>query len=187
MTNTMNRYQKGLTIIELMVVVAITAILIGVVAPSVQTINNRSQITSDINSTSTALRFARFTAVDQLKEVIVCPSDDFSICDTSNWNLAKIVFVDRNENGNRDANEALLHTAEKISESNHMTAPNRLIMFSPTGTANQATALTLCTRSKDPKMARQISVNANGRVKLSKDDNGDGVHEAEDGSALTCA
>ncbi len=179
--------QNGLTLVELMVVVAISAILLGLVVPNVQVITSRNQVTSDINATSAALRFARFTAVDQLKEVIVCPSADFSACDTSDWDLPKIVFIDRNENGNREANEALLYTTEEISVANNMTAPNRLIVFSPTGTANQSSTLNLCANSNDNKLARQIDINPNGRVKLSRDENGDGIHENKDGDALSCS
>ncbi|MEM0909393.1 MAG: GspH/FimT family pseudopilin [Pseudomonadota bacterium] len=180
-------YQKGLTLIELMVVVAVSAILVGVVAPNVQNITNRNQVTSDINSTSAALRFARFTAVDQLKDVVVCPSANFATCNTADWDLAKIVFIDRNENGNRDANEALLHTTDKVADTNAMTAPDRSVIFTRTGTADQPIEINLCAHSQDNSLARQISINANGRVKLSRDQNGDGVHEADNGDALSCA
>lgn len=57
--------QTGLTLIELMIGVAISAILLTVGAPAIQSVLQQNQVTAAVNDVSNAARIARFTAVDQ--------------------------------------------------------------------------------------------------------------------------
>ncbi|MEM0909534.1 MAG: GspH/FimT family pseudopilin [Pseudomonadota bacterium] len=177
--------QKGLTLFELLIALAVVAILYTVVMPNITGTVYRNQVVSDINETSNALQYGRFNAVDTQLNAVVCPSNDYETCDTSNWTLPKIVFIDVNNNGNRDNDEELLFTTQS-SGKNIITGPNSNIVFDGSGTTQSEATILICARNGDIKLAREIHIGANGRIRLSKDTDGDGISEGADGSNLSC-
>lgn len=177
--------QKGLTLFELLIVIAIAAILFTVVAPNITSTVYRNQVVSDINETSNALQYGRFNAVDTQLNAVVCPSSDFKRCNPSNWTLPKIVFVDKNNSGNRDDDEELLYTTQH-SGKNVITGPNANIVFDGSGATQAESTILICAVNGDITLARQIHIGANGRIKLSTDSDGDGISEGADGRNLSC-
>lgn len=67
------RFQRGFTLIELMVVVAVAGILAGVVAPSFQEMIRNNRITADVNHFVTAIHAARSEALKTGLPVILQP------------------------------------------------------------------------------------------------------------------
>ncbi len=177
--------QKGLTLFELIIAIAVAAILFTVIAPNVTSTVYRNEIVSDINETSNALQYGRFNAVDRQMNAVVCPSVNFETCNSSNWTLQKIVFIDANNNGNRDGDEELLFTTQS-SGNNVITGPNANIVFDSSGTTQNSSTILICPRNGDITLAREISIGANGRIKLSADTDGDGISEGADGTNLSC-
>lgn len=178
--------QQGMTLLEMLIALAIAAIMLTVVAPNVQTIMAKNKTTAEINELSAALQYARYTAVDQSATTIVCPSSDFSNC-SDNWNKAKIVFIDNNGNGDRDNSEPLLLATQSVSGSHNMTGPSDPVEFSETGGTNAATSIKICPDNNDVLYAKSINLNAQGRVRVSVDSNRDGVYEDTDGNPLSCS
>ncbi|AEP29204.1 putative type IV pilus biogenesis protein [Glaciecola nitratireducens FR1064] len=169
----------------MMITLAILAIVLTVVAPSMQDFLIKNRITGEINEISGVVQYARHLAIDEQINVIVCPSADFETCGT-NWNDPKIVFIDSNTDGNRSSGEELLVTTAKASDSTKVTGPNANIHFKDSGAASQAFTLQICPINKDETFARALSVSLQGRVKVSSDSDDDGTHEDMDGTALTC-
>ena len=120
--------QQGLTLVEVLIALAIMAILFGVLAPNIHTILSKNRITAAINAMSSVVQYGRFSAIDQNGVAVVCPSHNFSTC-SDNWNLPKIVFIDANTNNQRDNNEPLLMTAEASSSQESFTGPDVPITF----------------------------------------------------------
>jgi type IV fimbrial biogenesis protein FimT len=177
--------QKGVSLIELMITVTIVATLLIVVAPNIQGILIKNRIAGEINELSSIIQFARNNAIDEQIETIVCPSEDFSVC-TTNWNHGKIVYADLDGNGERGAAEGLLVATSSGSELNKLTGPAADIQFQPSGAANSTTALLLCHKDGENKYARQLNISLQGRVKMSRDANNDGIYEDVSGIALNC-
>jgi type IV fimbrial biogenesis protein FimT len=178
--------QAGLTLLELMIGLAIVAILITVVTPNVREMLIQNRIVAEINELSGLMQFARATAIDQQATVVLCPSSDFSTC-TSNWQLSKIVFVDENGNGERDdASEKLLVAANSIASQNRMTGPSGRIRFQDNGVTSSPATLLLCHGSREAKFARALTLSLQGRVKMSRNTNNDGIYENNSGTALRC-
>lgn len=176
----LRRYNQGLTLLELMVTVAIVAILITSVGPSIQSILITNKITADVNSLSSILRFARHTAVNNQTSVTLCATTDYSKCSTE-WQNAKMVFIDENENNQRDDEETLLVAGDPISGSNSISGASAAIIFEEDGSldSNSALALQFCpNNSDDDSFSRAVVVTAFGRISVGEADS--------DGDALSC-
>lgn len=91
--------QNGFTITELLVVMAIVAILLGIGVPSYRYITNSYRLSAEVNSLSGDLQYARAEAVKEGQPVIVCTSTSGAACTNSTWNQGWIVFADLNNDG----------------------------------------------------------------------------------------
>jgi type IV fimbrial biogenesis protein FimT len=177
--------QRGVTLLEMLITLAIAAILLTLVAPNVQSILTKNKISAEINELSGLLQFARYTAIDEQTTAVVCPSSDFANC-SNDWNAPKMVFIDDNGNDARDGGEALLLTTQSIASTNKMTASGNIIRFLDSGGAQTAVNIKLCPDTKDAKFGRALFVSLQGRTRISIDSNNDGVHEDVAGSNLSC-
>lgn len=86
--------------IELVVTIAIAAVLIGLAAPSFTKIMQRNRIATEANSLTADLQYARGQAIKEGLPVTVCISTDQSTCTTAtkNWGAGCIIFSDPNSN-----------------------------------------------------------------------------------------
>lgn len=178
--------QQGVTLFEMMITLAILAILLTVVAPSVQNILIQNRIVAEINELSGIVQYARAKAIEEQANTVVCPSADFVHCGLD-WNQARIVFIDENNDGIINAgNEELLVATSPTASANILTGPAIRITFRDSGILATPATLKLCHKSLDVKYARALTISLQGRIKMSRDTNDDGVYEKNDGSALTC-
>jgi type IV fimbrial biogenesis protein FimT len=178
-------YQQGVSLIELMISLTIVAIVLISVGPNVQGILVQNRIVSELNELSGIIQYARNNAIDEQVATVVCPSQDFANC-TTDWNDPKIVFTDLNNNGIRGTGEDLLVASTAIGDVNYMTGPGQKIVFQASGAADIPATLLLCHSSKSAKYARALSVSLQGRVKMSRDVDDNGIYEDEGGAALAC-
>ncbi len=87
---------RGFTLIELMVTLAVLAIVVAMAAPSFNSMiaNNRSS--GMATELTAALNFARSEAIKRVKPVSICPSSDGVACLTgADWPKGWLVFVDK--------------------------------------------------------------------------------------------
>ena len=179
------KQQKGVTLIELMIIVSIVDIILACVSPRNQSILINNKIVAEINETSSLIQYARHHAIDEQAQVVVCPSKDYSAC-SSDWNDPKIVFIDDDNNAIRGATEDLLVTTGATSGTSLMTNSTNIIMFAGTGEADLATEILLCHKDGKAEYARSLSVSLQGRVKMSTDSDRNGVNENAAGTELLC-
>lgn len=79
---------EGFTLIELMVTVALVAILLAVAVPSLTTFQRNAQLTSFSNTLLAAINAARGEAMKRGRSAMVVPVDG------SSWSSGWVVFVD---------------------------------------------------------------------------------------------
>ncbi len=89
----MNR-QRGFTLIELIITVAIAAIVMAIGVPSFQGMMRNNRAATQANEMISALNLARSEAVKRGRRVSLCPSSNGTGCSGTDWKSGWIVFVD---------------------------------------------------------------------------------------------
>ncbi len=90
-----SRATGGFTLVELMVVIAVAAIVLTLGVPSFYTLIQNNRATTQVNELMMALSLARSEAVRRGVSVSLCPSQDQSTCTGgTDWRVGWIVFVD---------------------------------------------------------------------------------------------
>jgi type IV fimbrial biogenesis protein FimT len=84
--------QAGFNLTELIIVVAIVAILLGIGVPSYRYITNSYRMTSEINGLLGDLMYARAEAVKEGQGVTVCVSNGVTCLGNTSWQNGWVVF-----------------------------------------------------------------------------------------------
>lgn len=177
---------KGLSLLELMITVAIAAILLTIGAPSLQTLLQQNRVIAAVNDISSAARSARFHAIDKEQTIVLCATSNYTACSTD-WTQAKMVFVDTDDNSARDANEQLLMATDPTGSGIEITGIGNAVIFTPDGSVSQSGSIIVCPSSGNVKSASAVLISLYGRIAVATDSNNNGVKEDIDGTDLTCS
>jgi type IV fimbrial biogenesis protein FimT len=114
----------GFTIFELMVTLAVAAVLLSLAAPNFRLIIQDNRLTTDINTLAASLNLTRSEAITRGVPATLCKSNDFdnspSCVAAANWHDGWIVWVDVD-------NDAALDPDEVIRVVNGVTAGTTLV------------------------------------------------------------
>lgn len=170
---------RGFTLTELMITLAIVAIVLTAAVPSFQNFVLDNRLTTQANDLIADLTFARSEAVKRSGTVRVCVKESAAeACDTTTpaWGLNRIIWVDANSDNIINAGE-ILRRRERLDGDNVLLASNipDILTFGREGFTNVASPATglsnhfkLCDRRKDA-FARAILVDRSGRVRTSRE------------------
>lgn len=101
-------HEEGVTLIELMVALAVTAILLTVGIPAFTDFIATNRMSAAVNDVVSSLQLARSEAIKRRALVTVCPSTDGASCTGGGLEQGWIVFADNNGNAQADAGEDVL-------------------------------------------------------------------------------
>jgi type IV fimbrial biogenesis protein FimT len=174
---------SGITLLELLVAVAILAILLAIGIPSLRSMSETEAVRGHLNAFFSTLRYARSEAIRHRAPVVVCPSTSSESAspscskdDAERWNQGWIVFVNRDGDPSYsfDAkSDALLRVQGAISNSGGIekisgATPNKLV-YRNTGLllAGGASSFTFDSKSMSESQRKRVCISLQGRARIS--------------------
>ena len=162
---------RGVTVVELVVALAVVAILTVIAVPSMRDFINENRSRSTMNQLVADLNFARVEAIKRNARVLICPRvAGASTCATvtTAWINGWLVCYDADADGNCDATAANDPNPMKIANAIHdtmtLTNPATLVRFNPVGSAAAQVIFTLTSATT----VRTGTVAATGSVSSKK-------------------
>lgn len=178
----MKHYNRGFTLLELMITLAIVSAVVIMGVPNFKSTIRNSRLTAAINELSASMNLARSEAIKRNRSVTVRKKAG------GDWQSGWIVFVDINANGSLDGagdaaacdagNDCLLKDHEALS-SNFSLSPNNIafnnyISYKPSGISNAGMVkFYLCDTSSDSSITplqdytnKVLILNAVGRPRM---------------------
>jgi type IV fimbrial biogenesis protein FimT len=178
-------FQRGYTLVEMMVVLGIAAIIASIAIPSYRGMMNTSRVSDSATSLHGALMLARTEALKRNGRVVVCkisnvvptpparPACDGTPSTRANmgWANGWMTFVDPNGNSTLDANEELIFVQNNLAKNavDGAIVPSvaqELIVFGAMGQSFMAMNFVLS--GADASLDRAVCIAAGGRVRVGK-------------------
>lgn len=150
-------YMCGFTLLELLVTLAVAAILVTVAVPSFRSFVQSSRATTHTNDLVTALNLGRSEATRRGRPIIVCSSTDGTTCSgATDWRTGWVVLVPGNE---------LVRTWDtRDGGAGVVTADVDRVTFRPRGSAAAAGNFQIRVPGCSGDAGRDVEVNVAGRV-----------------------
>jgi type IV fimbrial biogenesis protein FimT len=182
--------QRGFTVLELMVTLAVAAILFSVAVPGFQQLTQRNRIVTYTNDFIATVNYARSEAIRRAQPVSICASSDGASC-SGTWSEGWIVFAnaDGDSPAVRDvATEPVLRVHEALS-TNYTLTPDAVfandVTYDMNGAASGTGVLAVCYQSQAER-SRAIVV-TRLRPRVASDTDGDFVPNIDVGNLVDCA
>lgn len=169
---------SGLTLFELLAVLALTLLLTGLGLPALNAVVADARQTATANDLVTAIHLARSTAIRRNRQVVICPAGSAPCAGDARWDNGWVVFV--NEDGRRpprlDPDDPVIQRHGpsprlRVTSNRDYYAFHRIGLRSTNGT------LTLCD-GRGSQRARAVIISYTGRPRVAR--------RRADGAPLTC-
>lgn len=177
--------ESGFTLIELMIAVALTALLLSMAVPAMNIFVSNARQTGAINDFVSSMHTARSTAITTNSRVTICPSAGGNDCEVVSWDQGWIVFGDRDSDRVVDAGERIVATSAGADGLSFQSAEFATFMtYRPNGRVMNASLdgssgeITVCD-NRGTDHAKVLIVDLSGRPRVSE-------YNA-DGSPPTCS
>lgn len=160
-----HRRQRGTTLVEQIMVVAIMAVLAGVAAPSMRALLSRNRVQSAQMDLMAGLQYARGSAAEMGARVVFCPTRDASRCsDETQWDGGWLLGTDRDHDNQPDG--APLRVGSSYAQVTiQSTAGRRHVAFLPDGSAGGSNLTVLICQPGGGGSPLAVVVSNSGRIR----------------------
>ena len=180
-------HQRGFTFIELLIVMIVITIVSLFASNFLQQAVIRSYFRATTLSLEHIIHQSRNQAISLTAQVIICPSNDDRNCH-NNWNGSLISFIDLNANNRRDARELISfrhYNPDTLASDISYTRRVRFLRFDATGRINSNGSFHICPTGNN-NQAQVLVINRQGRVRITRDTDNDGIVEDANGRNVSC-
>lgn len=197
MDNTSNTYsplflsthqKQGFTLIELMVAIAVVAIISAIALPNLNTLIVKTRVDNEISEMQRLLLTARNMAINTGKNTTVCPLAG-GVC-TTNWQNEISVFTNGDNaiatNNTYALPDELIKVKDAIQVGDKLQYAQTSVIYAPTGRLLTAAASFNYCPKNEADSARSITVSTSGRSYTSSDTDSDGKDENRSGASISC-
>ncbi|RTR34620.1 GspH/FimT family pseudopilin [Shewanella atlantica] len=157
----MLRLSKGFTLIEVMVTIAVAAILLGIGVPSLVSVYESVRVNNNIEKINNIFLFARNQAISYGTTVNVCAFASATSCGTD-WGNGIRVYITR-----ADSSEKELRVIDNFNPNDKLKGPSSAFTFSPDGLSSSAD-LIYCPGGKSNN-SKSVTVSNSGLISYGED------------------
>ena len=158
------RTQHAFTLIELLLALAVGAILMMVATPSLEHALDRNRVIQADNQMVSALNLSRIEAINHGTYTILCPSSDGLQCDPGqNWEGGWLMGIDQNHDFQPDG--APEHVFRPLADGIrvHSSRGRLRVRYQPDGSAPGSNISLILCHAGQPQSARSVVVSNSGR------------------------
>lgn len=166
----MHHRHCGLGLVELVVAMAVVALLAGLGLPAFRQLVQQQQLTTALHTIGVHLATARIAAVTQRTPVTVCPIGIDGRCrDDSDWSEGLLLYRDPQRRNQPAQPDHVLRRAEAIARGGlhiHSSECRRRVRFQPDGRSGGSNLrLRFC---RDGRLLGEVVVNNSGRIRSAR-------------------
>jgi len=180
--------KQGFTLIELMVAIAVVAILTAIALPSMNNFLVKMRVDNEISEMQRLLLTARNIAINTGRNTTVCPLSG-GAC-SNNWQDEISVFTNSVNtlatNNTFAAPDELVKVKDAIQTGDQLLYALNSIIYTPDGRLLTASANFSYCPQNDSDSARGIDISLSGRSYTSSDTDNDGKDEDRNGNEIVC-
>jgi len=172
--------QRGFTLPETIITLAIAGVLVGMAAPSLHSLLLNNRMTVEVNTLMAALQTTRSEAVKRRQVVTLCPSRDGQTCtgpasDYTWWHKGALLFVDSNDNDRRDDGETVVRVFQEASGGLTIktSRARQRVNYQPNGFSSGTNPTFAFCDARGMASVRYVIVSNTGRPRISRKSDSD--------------
>lgn len=170
---------SGVTLVELMVTIAVAAIIAAIAVPSFQSTIRSNRAATTANELLASLMLARSEAIRNGSSAGICPSANGTTC-SNDWSAGWLVWSDTDGNGNLDGTETVIRYSQARNGVQLSTVNANRFIFDRRGrakgkdgsNADLSGSQVLTIKPKDcpagEQSERDLTITATGQSRLSR-------------------
>lgn len=157
------------TLVELLIAIAILAILMGIAVPAYNEMTLGGKLRSQANDLVAGAVLARSEAIKRNSAVRMCVSADGASCAAGGWEQGWVVFHDADDDGALDTGEAVLLQHQAAASGFKITGTVASVRFQGSGVGATQATLTVCRATPSVGgQERVVNITATGRTSVTK-------------------
>ncbi|MBO9481368.1 GspH/FimT family pseudopilin [Salinisphaera sp. G21_0] len=162
-----HKYNRGFTLVEMMITIVLIAIMVNLVVPLGQ-IAEKFKLEYVNQRLYASAVLARSEAIKRAETVSVCRSTTGDGCQPGvNWADGWIVFVNRNGNNHVDWGEDIIRVYNPVSSPVEILwhSNAEVLSFRPRGSTFHQGAFTVCSVPKRPTLQQLVNISGSGLIR----------------------